>query len=179
MAVNKVTYGGKTLVDLTSDTVTADKLASGVTAHDKSGNKITGTMSANCKIYEITLAKASGWVLLTTLDDDVMAHINDATLKVDFECLSPYVYTWYTGFRYHASNVPMGNYGGRTIYGMADRHQNETTTAPGLVYYPANHTVAEAHAGAFGQFRLNGNKYYIMPGDGFIGAGTYRLIFTW
>ena len=132
-----------------------------------------------CKVYEITLAKASGWVLLTTLDDDVMAHINDATLKVDFECLSPYVYTWYTGFRYHASNVPMGNYGGRTIYGMADRHQNETTTAPGLVYYPANHTVAEAHAGAFGQFRLNGNKYYIMPGDGFIGAGTYRLIFTW
>ena len=47
MAINKVTYGGKTLVDLTSDTVTADKLASGVTAHDKAGNKITGTMAMN------------------------------------------------------------------------------------------------------------------------------------
>ena len=44
MAVNKVTYGGKTLVDLTSDTVTPDKLADGVTAHDKSGNKITGAL---------------------------------------------------------------------------------------------------------------------------------------
>ena len=43
MANNKVVYGGRTLIDLTSDTVTPDKLASGVTAHDKSGTKITGT----------------------------------------------------------------------------------------------------------------------------------------
>ena len=43
MANNKVVYGGRTLIDLTSDTVTPDKLALGVTAHDKSGNKITGT----------------------------------------------------------------------------------------------------------------------------------------
>lgn len=44
MAVNKVTYGNKTLIDLTSDTVTASKLLSGVTAHDKKGVKITGTI---------------------------------------------------------------------------------------------------------------------------------------
>ena len=50
MAVNKVTYGGTTLIDLTSDTVTADKLASGVTAHDKSGAKITGSMPLNGSI---------------------------------------------------------------------------------------------------------------------------------
>lgn len=47
MAVNKVVYNAKVLLDLTSDTVTADKLASGVTAHDKSGAKITGTMPLN------------------------------------------------------------------------------------------------------------------------------------
>ncbi len=47
MAVNKVVYSGQTLVDLTSDTVTADTLAEGVTAHNASGNKITGTMKAN------------------------------------------------------------------------------------------------------------------------------------
>lgn len=40
--VNKVIYGGKTLIDLTGDTVSKDKLLSGVTAHDKSGAKITG-----------------------------------------------------------------------------------------------------------------------------------------
>lgn len=47
MAVNKVVYveNGveKTLVDLTADTVTADKLVSGITAHDNSGKQITGT----------------------------------------------------------------------------------------------------------------------------------------
>lgn len=41
--VNKVVYGGNTLIDLTSDTITAADLASGVTAHDKSGAPITGT----------------------------------------------------------------------------------------------------------------------------------------
>lgn len=43
MAINKVIYGGTTLIDLTADTVTADKLAKNVTAHDKSGTIITGT----------------------------------------------------------------------------------------------------------------------------------------
>ena len=41
--VNKVVYGGKVLVDLTADTVTAGDLHEGVTAHDKSGATITGT----------------------------------------------------------------------------------------------------------------------------------------
>lgn len=43
MAVNKVIYGNTTLIDLTSDTITASDLASGKTAHDKSGAVITGT----------------------------------------------------------------------------------------------------------------------------------------
>lgn len=40
---NKVIYGGKVLIDLTADTVTAAQLAKGVTAHDKTGTIITGT----------------------------------------------------------------------------------------------------------------------------------------
>jgi hypothetical protein len=45
VGVNKVDLSsGEVLIDLTKDSVTPDKLASGVTAHDKSGNKITGTM---------------------------------------------------------------------------------------------------------------------------------------
>lgn len=40
---NKIVYGGEVLIDLTGDTVTPDKLASGITAHDKSGAPITGT----------------------------------------------------------------------------------------------------------------------------------------
>lgn len=41
---NKIVYAGKTLIDLTEDTVTPATLKSGVTAHDASGAKITGTL---------------------------------------------------------------------------------------------------------------------------------------
>lgn len=41
--INKVIYGGKTLIDLTSDTATADKVLAGYTFHDKSGAVVTGT----------------------------------------------------------------------------------------------------------------------------------------
>lgn len=43
MAINKVIYGGNTLIDLTGDSVTKDKLLAGYTAHDKSGEVIEGT----------------------------------------------------------------------------------------------------------------------------------------
>ena len=43
MAINKVVYGNNTLVDLTGDTVEANNLLEGETAHDKSGNPVTGT----------------------------------------------------------------------------------------------------------------------------------------
>lgn len=41
--INKVIYGGRTLIDLTSDTVEASKLLLGTKAHDKSGAQIEGT----------------------------------------------------------------------------------------------------------------------------------------
>lgn len=44
MAVNRVDYNGNTLIDLTNDTVNAENLMSGYTAHDKSGTLITGTL---------------------------------------------------------------------------------------------------------------------------------------
>lgn len=44
MSVNKVIYGGTTLIDLTADTVTSDKLLMGITSHDKKGNRVTGTI---------------------------------------------------------------------------------------------------------------------------------------
>lgn len=47
MAYNKVVLGGETKLDLTSDTVEAAYLLSGVTAHDKSGAQIVGTLVAN------------------------------------------------------------------------------------------------------------------------------------
>lgn len=43
MGVNKVMYGSRTVIDISGDTVTAGDLAKGKTAHNASGEKITGT----------------------------------------------------------------------------------------------------------------------------------------
>ena len=45
MAVSKIVYDGRALIDLTADTVTVDALLSGTTAHDKAGNAITGALT--------------------------------------------------------------------------------------------------------------------------------------
>jgi len=45
MGINKVNYGNTTLIDISADTVTANTLLSGTTAHDNSGTQITGAVS--------------------------------------------------------------------------------------------------------------------------------------
>ena len=46
MAVNKIVINNEVKLDLTADTVSPSTLALGITAHDKSGNIITGTMES-------------------------------------------------------------------------------------------------------------------------------------
>ncbi len=43
MAISKVVYGGDVLIDLTGDTITADKLKKGYKAHGANGEVINGT----------------------------------------------------------------------------------------------------------------------------------------
>lgn len=53
MAVNKVELSdGTVLMDLSGDTVNAETLAEGVTAHDASGAEIVGTMNISGQIAE-------------------------------------------------------------------------------------------------------------------------------
>lgn len=56
--VNKVIYAGDTLIDLTSDTVTANKILSGYTAHDKAGAPITGSCTYNADTSDATASAA-------------------------------------------------------------------------------------------------------------------------
>ena len=56
--VNKVIYGGRTLIDLTGDTVSPDKLLTGVTAHDKSGAAIEGTCTRDVDSTDATVSEA-------------------------------------------------------------------------------------------------------------------------
>ena len=56
--INKLVVGNETKFDLTSDTVTADKLLKDITAHDKSGAPITGTCTYDADTQDATAAVA-------------------------------------------------------------------------------------------------------------------------
>lgn len=55
---NKIVYGGKTLIDLTADTVDPSKLLKGATAHDKSGAIIEGACEFDVNSQDATAAVA-------------------------------------------------------------------------------------------------------------------------
>lgn len=56
--INKLVLNNEVKFDLTGDTVTPDKLASGYTAHDKSGAQITGTNTNDIDSSDATAAVA-------------------------------------------------------------------------------------------------------------------------
>lgn len=56
MAISKIIYGGQTLIDLTADTVKADKLLTGFTAHGADGEPITGTCDFDMNTQEMNAA---------------------------------------------------------------------------------------------------------------------------
>ena len=87
MANNKVTLStGEVLIDLTSDTVTASNLLAGETAHDRSGNPVTGTVNLNDYVLK------SGDTMTGSL------HIQDRVLFVDSTCgNSIYLQAYSTG----------------------------------------------------------------------------------
>lgn len=58
MAISKVVYGGKTLIDLTADTIKEDKLLSGYTAHGADGEIINGTCTFDANTQDATATDA-------------------------------------------------------------------------------------------------------------------------
>lgn len=56
--VNKLIIGTETKFDLTQDDITADKLAKGIKAHDKSGAPIVGTSTKDADTSDATAAAA-------------------------------------------------------------------------------------------------------------------------
>lgn len=130
------------------------------------------------KTYEITLTKASGWVLLTTLDADVLEHINDATLTVVLRLVDDYAYEYYSYGFASVFNVAQNKQGTYPVYGISILQLNETSTVGHQMYYKPNDTSTSKSLGN-PRFRLSGNNYYFLPGDGFLRGGKFWLTFTW
>jgi hypothetical protein len=51
MGISKVNFGGDTLIDLTNDSVTADTLVKGTTAHNAAGEQVVGTLDVKGTFY--------------------------------------------------------------------------------------------------------------------------------
>lgn len=58
MAISKVIYGGDVLIDLTGDTITADKLKKGYTAHGANGEVINGTCEHDANTQDATATES-------------------------------------------------------------------------------------------------------------------------
>ena len=59
MGISKVNFGGDTLIDLTNDSVTADTLVKGTTAHNAAGEQVVGTLDVKGTFY-VTLTQGDG-----------------------------------------------------------------------------------------------------------------------
>lgn len=58
MGVSKVIFGDETIIDLTADTVVADKVLKGYTFHGADGEKITGTCDFDSNTQDATAVAA-------------------------------------------------------------------------------------------------------------------------
>lgn len=76
MPVNKVIYAGKTLIDLTSSTVTADTLLEGVTAYNSAGELIVGIYKPLSVLMLYASFSAGAWVEDTSSDSRWYQTIN-------------------------------------------------------------------------------------------------------
>lgn len=131
MGINKVQYGNTTLIDLTSDTVTADKLMQGYTAHDRTGALITGTATGGGSGGNVW-QDAQGYV---HLDDEGTAPITVESLSVTQNG----TYTAPTGKAYSPVTVNVSGGGGGLEYEMGTWTPSEDV-AKGTVSFQNTHT---------------------------------------
>ena len=132
MAISKVDFAGTTLIDLTSDTVTPETLAEGITAHDASGTLIEGIMKA-----------ASGEVALPTgyaMDMGLYVPTSDTSSAVTLTV--PRTYRWADTGKTSAcyllligvdirKGTQAAALGAHVKFGVGERNHQMTTTTSG------------------------------------------------
>ena len=141
MEINKVTYGTSTLVDLTSDTVTPETLASGITAHAANGEIITGILSTTTKWGDISGTLSNQIDLQTALntkaniiDLGTMASVDDAPNNNKQYARQNGAWTEVTGGG--GSGVPAGGLTGQVLAKASDDDGDAVWCWPGR--YPSD-----------------------------------------
>ena len=170
MAVNKVVLGEDTLIDLTADTVSADKLSKGVTAHDMAGEPIVGTMEAGGgKEYTFTdgLTETDG-VVKWDLNNNIKLEKNILRGSI----MKPFVYTTDgCGFSFSTNSSTNNKYTPK-IYtnGLVAARINNT----GSQSY--NTSMAKAGYGGltFGNIWGDGSAFDILGDDGCLTGGVVK-----
>lgn len=107
MAVNKVIADNEVKLDLTGDTVTAADMKAGVTAHDKSGEEITGSIETYAGSTSITPATSPQ--TLPTAGKYMSSDISVAAVQAGLEGAQYELLLtmggWYTDGSYRAQQV--------------------------------------------------------------------------
>ena len=129
MAVNKVIYGSDTLIDLTSDTVTAADVAAGRTLHLASGASATGTASYAAAPENNGNADRTNAMLFGSVDSTSTATAFTATVAgldklVDGTCiyLRNHVVTSASGFTLNVNGL-----GAKPCYSNLTNATRDTT----------------------------------------------------
>ena len=180
MANVTVKYKGSTIAEMSEEGTKTLKTSRKYCEGDIAVNYTPpAAPSVPCKVYDITLAKSYDWVLIQTLEAEVLEHIHDPSFRVLLAISDPYAYEWYSGACYYCGNTPFSMQGDRPIYGYSNRQQTETVISMDGIYYPVDYTGTDMSIGGRGAFRIDGSKLYMKPSDGYIRGGNYRLVFTW
>ena len=143
MAVNKVVYGTTVLVDLTSDTVTADTLKKGSTAHNSAGELITGTMPTATQAIPSISVNSSG---LITASSTQSAGYVEAGTKSATKQLTVQAAKTITPSTSSQTAVASGVYttGAITVAAIPSSYVKPTATKGATTYTPttSNQTIA-------------------------------------
>lgn len=158
MGINKVIYGGNTLIDLTSDTLTADsQLLSGVKAHDRTGTVLTGSCTYDADTSDATATAAE---ILSTKTAYVSGNKitgempNRGAISATISSLS--AYTVQNGYHdgsgtvsVDSTNISAGNIkSGVTILGIEGTYTGESITTQSKTVTPsASQQIVTADSG--------------------------------